>query len=174
MLNTLSELFSRLTAPPGAESAADHAHTVQLAAAVLIAEVMRAQPGVSPAEDLAGRTIDTLTFHAVTPRSGVFVLGLVEVTLAGCLWLFSGNRWILGALGAHLGATFLPFLVHPGLAFGGVPGRLTATAQAIVLNLVLLAAVWALVQYHQLWPLRQQPDGGNERHGRWRARPDQD
>lgn len=53
MLNTLSELFSRLTAPPGAESAADHAHTVQLAAAVLIAEVMRAQPGVSPAERAA-------------------------------------------------------------------------------------------------------------------------
>ncbi len=50
MLNTLSELFSRLTAPPGAESAADHAHTLQLAAAVLIAEVMRAQSGVSPAE----------------------------------------------------------------------------------------------------------------------------
>ncbi len=53
MLNTLSELFSRLTAPPGAESEADHAHTVQLAAAVLIAEVMRAQPGVSPAERAA-------------------------------------------------------------------------------------------------------------------------
>jgi len=50
MLNTLSELFGRLTAAPGAQSAADHAHALQLAAAVLLVEVMRAQPDVSPAE----------------------------------------------------------------------------------------------------------------------------
>jgi len=50
MLNTLSDLFGWLTTPPGAQPAASHAHALQLAAAVLLAEVMRAQPGVSPAE----------------------------------------------------------------------------------------------------------------------------
>ncbi|MGE0333141.1 MAG: TerB family tellurite resistance protein [Ramlibacter sp.] len=53
MLNTLSDLFGRLTAAPGAQRAADHAHTLQLAAAVLLAEVMRAQPEISPAERAA-------------------------------------------------------------------------------------------------------------------------
>lgn len=50
MLQTLTELLGRLTATTGASSAADHARALQLAAAVLLVEVMRAQPDVSPAE----------------------------------------------------------------------------------------------------------------------------
>lgn len=50
MLSTLSELFSRFTAPAGAQSPADRAHALQLAAAVLLVEVMRAQPQINAAE----------------------------------------------------------------------------------------------------------------------------
>jgi len=50
MLSTLSELFGRFTASPSAQSPADRAHALQLAAAVLLVEVMRAQPDVTPAE----------------------------------------------------------------------------------------------------------------------------
>ena len=54
MLGTLSELFSRFTAPMGAQPTAERTHALQLAAAVLLVEVMRAQPGISPAERSAG------------------------------------------------------------------------------------------------------------------------
>lgn len=105
-------------------------------------------PGVSPAEELVGRTVSLVTFHSVAPRTGVFALGLVEVTLAGLLWLYTGNRWVLGVIFAHLCATFAPFLLFPSLTFGRVPGTLSPIGQAVVTNLVLLGAVGALRQYH--------------------------
>ena len=50
MLRTLKDLFDTLLPPQGAAAAPTDEHRLQLAAAVLLAEVMRAQPGVSPAE----------------------------------------------------------------------------------------------------------------------------
>jgi hypothetical protein len=116
-------------------------------------------PDVSPAEPLAGRTIETLTRHAVAPRTGVLLLGLFEAALAGMLWLFTGNRWVLGLVFVHLCATFIPFVLLPGQTFGRVPGSLSLAGQSIVANLVLLAAVWALAQYHGVWRRRRtRPD----------------
>ena len=49
MLRTLKDLFDSLLAPPQAE-AASPAHRLQLATAVLLVEVMRADAGISAAE----------------------------------------------------------------------------------------------------------------------------
>lgn len=49
MLRALKDLFDSLAPAPGA-SPADEAHTLQLATAVLLVEVMRAEPDVQPAE----------------------------------------------------------------------------------------------------------------------------
>ena len=49
MLRALKDLFDSLSAPP-AGSPADPEHALQLATAVLLVEVMRAEPGVQPAE----------------------------------------------------------------------------------------------------------------------------
>src|SRR5688572_10030393 len=49
MLSTLQDLFARLTAAPN-ESREDHEHTLQLAAAVLLVEVMRADPDIVAGE----------------------------------------------------------------------------------------------------------------------------
>ena len=50
MLRTLKDLFDAFTAPFAGQSLAQREHTHQLAAAVLLVEVMRAEPGAGPAE----------------------------------------------------------------------------------------------------------------------------
>ena len=52
MLRTLKDLFDSLTAGP-APDPADQEHALQLACAVLLVEVMRAEPGMQPAEHAA-------------------------------------------------------------------------------------------------------------------------
>lgn len=53
MLRTLKELFDAFTSPAAGQSLAQRAHTQQLAVAVLLVEVMRAEPGSGPAERAA-------------------------------------------------------------------------------------------------------------------------
>ena len=53
MLRTLKDLFDAFTAPAAGQSLAQRAHTHQLAVAVLLVEVMRAEPGAGPAEQHA-------------------------------------------------------------------------------------------------------------------------
>lgn len=54
MLSTLKDLFDNLTAsltaPPGAQGAAEQEHTLQLSTAVLLVEVMRADPTLNDHE----------------------------------------------------------------------------------------------------------------------------
>ena len=50
MLRTLKDLFDTFTAPAGEPTPADGMHAVQLATAVLLVEVMRAEPAISVAE----------------------------------------------------------------------------------------------------------------------------
>lgn len=51
MLNTLKDLFDSFTqGTPGTQSPAERDHAVQLAAAVLLVEVMRAEPSMDAAE----------------------------------------------------------------------------------------------------------------------------
>lgn len=111
--------------------------------------VLKLFPAVSPAEDLVGQTIQVLTAHQVPFRAGVVTVGLFEIGLAWCLWWFPGRRWVLGLTFAHLCATFVPFAVVPELLLGHTPGSLTLAGQYIVKNLVLLASVWAALQYHR-------------------------
>lgn len=50
MLSTLKDLFDNLTSGPDEYSAAQQAHSLQLATAVLLVEVMRADPSIQAAE----------------------------------------------------------------------------------------------------------------------------
>ena len=50
MLRTLKDLFDAFTAPPAGQSPIEEAHALQLATAVLLVEVMRADPAITDAE----------------------------------------------------------------------------------------------------------------------------
>lgn len=58
MLTTLKDLFNAFTSSPDQASAGRQEHTLQLATAVLLVEVMRADPTIAPRERTA--VLDTL------------------------------------------------------------------------------------------------------------------
>jgi uncharacterized membrane protein YkgB len=97
-------------------------------------------PGASPAEELAGRTIEVLTFGRVPPSAGVPILGVWE-TLIG-LGLITGRalRVTLALLFIQMPGTLAPLLVFPEETFHRVPFILTLEGQYIVKNMVLVSA----------------------------------
>ncbi|MFO1449555.1 MAG: DoxX family membrane protein [Opitutaceae bacterium] len=97
-------------------------------------------PGLSPAEDLAGRTITLMTFGIVPASVSLPLLALWEVTigigfLAGrCL-----RVTVLLMAGQMLG-TVTPLFFFPHETFSAFPFAPTLEGQYIIKNIVLLSA----------------------------------
>lgn len=101
-------------------------------------------PGMSPAEQLAMDTLERLTFHQISGPTGLLLLAVWETGMG--LGLFIG-RWlkpICLLLFVHLGCTFSPLFLFPGVSFQHFPYSFTLVGQYIVKNLVYLGAVWLL------------------------------
>jgi putative oxidoreductase len=86
------------------------------------------------------------TFPWANPQLVVVGLGAVEVVLGLALVVFGRGVIIPLAMVMHLCGTFITFLMVPGRMFQhGNPLLLTADAEFVVKNLVLIAAVVALI-----------------------------
>ncbi len=97
-------------------------------------------PGLSPAEALAGNTIETLTFGYVRPHISLPLLGCTEVLLGlGLMWGRAVPITTLLLLGHMVGAAS-PILVSPELVFAQSPFVLTLEGQYIVKNLIIITA----------------------------------
>jgi len=97
-------------------------------------------PGLSPAQDLATRTIAALSFGLVGPALSLPILATWEVLIG--LGLIAG-RWmrvILLILGAQMLGTITPLLLFPSEAFTLAPFAPTLEGQYIIKNIVLVAA----------------------------------
>ncbi|MER3480399.1 MAG: hypothetical protein C4327_07970 [Meiothermus sp.] len=97
-------------------------------------------PGLSPAQDLAGRTIEVLSFGLVRPALSLPLLAAWE-TLIG-LGLISGffMRGTLLLLLVQMLGTILPIFFFPQEVFVRFPYAPTLEGQYILKNLVLVAA----------------------------------
>jgi len=97
-------------------------------------------PGLSPAQDLAGRTIEVLSFGWVEPALSLPILATWE-TLIG-LGLISGlfMRGTLFLLLLQIIGTILPIFFFPQEVFVRFPYAPTLEGQYIIKNLVLVAA----------------------------------
>lgn len=96
--------------------------------------------GASPVAGLIAETVPFLDPAWFIPALGVF-----EIVLGAAL-LIGGNLLVLAAALAHLAGTFAVFVTAPELAFqSGNPLLLTTEGEFVMKNLVLLAAVLALV-----------------------------
>ena len=97
-------------------------------------------PGLSPAQDLAGRTIESLSHGLIQPALSLPILAAWE-SLIG-LGLISGLflRGTLFLLLVQMLGTVLPFFFFPQEIFVRFPYALTLEGQYIVKNLVLVAA----------------------------------
>jgi uncharacterized membrane protein YkgB len=97
-------------------------------------------PGLSPAQDLAARTIDKLTFGLVQPNVAIPVLATWECLIG--LGLLTGlfMRATLLLLFAQMLGTILPLFFFPTETFTQFPYAPTLEGQYIIKNVVLVAA----------------------------------
>lgn len=96
-------------------------------------------PGLSPAQDLAGRTIERLTFGIVGPDLALPLLATWECAIGLGLILGIWLRLVLLLLFLQMPGTLLPVLIFPGEVFIRFPYALTLEGQYIVKNFVLIS-----------------------------------
>ncbi len=92
--------------------------------------------GVTPVDDLVGRTV-----YVADPELVVPVLGVIEVVIGlGLAWR-RAMRLVILLLLVQLGGTFLVLVLLPEVAFsGGNPLLLTVEGEFVIKNLVLISA----------------------------------
>jgi uncharacterized membrane protein YkgB len=117
--------------------------------------VLKFFPGLSPAQDLAARTIEQLTFGAVGPAMSVPFLAGWECLIG--LGLLSARllRATLLLLAVQMLGTLTPLVLFPSETFTQFPFAPTLEGQYIIKNVVLVAAamvVGATVRGGQLEP----------------------
>jgi putative oxidoreductase len=94
-------------------------------------------PGLSPAEPLVVRTLDTLSFGLVPPAAALLITAVMETFIG--LTLVTG-RWLLAGLlvlAAAMGGIMSPLVLFTADLFAGGP---TIEAQYVLKDIVLVAA----------------------------------
>lgn len=112
-------------------------------------------PDLSPAEDLAARTIGMLTFGVVPPSVALPVLAIWEVAIGAGLLAGRFLRVTLLLLVVQMAGTLTPLVLFPDETFTVFPIAPTLEGQYILKNVVLVAAamvVGATVRGGQLDP----------------------
>lgn len=102
--------------------------------------VLKFIPGLSPAQDLAGRTIYLLTFGFVHASVSVPVLALWECVIGVCLITNLFMRAALLLLFLQMMGTVTPIFFFPEEVFFAVPFAPTLEGQYIIKNIVLVSA----------------------------------
>lgn len=102
--------------------------------------VLKFFPDLSPAQELATRTISTLTFGIVTPNISLPLLALWECVIG--LGLITGKfmRITLLLLLVQMMGTVTPIFLFPGEVFTRIPYAPTLEGQYIIKNMVLISA----------------------------------
>lgn len=99
--------------------------------------------GASPVADMVAGTLPWVAPQVVVPA-----LGAVEVVLGLGLVTGLALRLVLPVLAAHLGGTFLTFVMLPALMFRHHdPLLLTADGEFVAKNLVLISATIVLITH---------------------------
>jgi uncharacterized membrane protein YphA (DoxX/SURF4 family) len=106
--------------------------------------VVKFFPGLSPAQSLAGRTIEQLTFGVIQPSVSLPALALWETVIG--LGLIAGvwMRLILFLLFVQMLGTLTPIFLFPDEVFYRVPYAPTLEGQYIIKNFVLLSGALVL------------------------------
>jgi len=115
-------------------------------------------PGLSPAQDLATRTIHVLTLGLLPPSVSILILAAWECLIGLGLIFGLFMRATLLLLFLQMMGTVTPIFFFPGEIFTAIPYALTLEGQYIVKNLVLISAGLVI--------------GATVRGGAWVARPE--
>ncbi len=106
--------------------------------------VLKFFPGLSPAQDLATRTISLLTFGLLPPTVSLPVLAAWECVIGVGLITGWWMRATLLLLLAQMVGTVTPLALFPGETFTAFPYAPTLEGQYIIKNVVLVTAALVL------------------------------
>lgn len=106
--------------------------------------VVKFYHGLSPAEGLAIRTIDKLTFNSIPEPISIKILATWEVATGIGLLFDKFFKMTIVLLILHLTGTFLPFLFFPHEMWKAFPFVFSMEGQYIVKNIVFIAAAIVL------------------------------
>jgi uncharacterized membrane protein YphA (DoxX/SURF4 family) len=101
-------------------------------------------PGMSPADELAARTIETLSGGAVGPSVSLPVLAAWESVIGLGLLFGKFLRVVLLLLAVQMLGTLTPLVLFPGEVFNRIPYAPTLEGQYIIKNAVLISAAIVL------------------------------
>jgi len=102
--------------------------------------VLKFFPGLSPAQDLAGRTIDMLTLGMIPPSVSVLILAAWECAIGLGLIFGVFMRVTLLLLFLQMLGTITPLFFFPSEVFTRMPYAPTLEGQYIIKNIVLISA----------------------------------
>ena len=97
-------------------------------------------PGLSPAQDLATRTIEILTFGALRPPLSITILAVWECVIGVGLITGLFMRTTLLLLFLQMMGTITPIFFFPDEVFTRIPYAPTLEGQYIIKNMVLISA----------------------------------
>jgi uncharacterized membrane protein YkgB len=97
-------------------------------------------PGLSPAQELATRTIQVLSFGRISPDLSIQILAVWETLIGLGLILGVFLRATLLLLFVQMLGTITPLFLFPAEAFTRFPFAPTLEGQYIIKNIVLLSA----------------------------------
>jgi uncharacterized membrane protein YphA (DoxX/SURF4 family) len=102
--------------------------------------VLKFFPGLSPATELAVRTIDVLTFGLIPGSVSLILLATLETAIG--IGFLTGRymRLTLGLLVFQMAGTLTPLALFPAEVFMILPYAPTLEGQYIIKNLVLIGA----------------------------------
>jgi uncharacterized membrane protein YphA (DoxX/SURF4 family) len=106
--------------------------------------VLKFFPGASPAEELGGRTIETLTFGAISQDAALMILAVWEVAIGIGLFLGRWMRAVLLLLFLQMLGTITPLFLFPSETFTIFPIAPTLEGQYIIKNVVIVASAIVL------------------------------
>lgn len=101
-------------------------------------------PGLSPAYDLAARTIETLSFGLVTAGVSIPLLATWECLIGIGLLFGIFMRAVLLLLAVQMAGTLMPLVLFPSEVFTRIPYAPTLEGQYIIKNAVLISAAIVL------------------------------
>jgi uncharacterized membrane protein YphA (DoxX/SURF4 family) len=129
------------------ETMAEHGLTllrVAIGVVFLWFGVLKFFPGASPAEALAGKTIESLTFGTIPEGTALIILAVWESAIGIGLLVGRWMRVVLLLLFVQMLGTITPLFLFPAETWTIFPIAPTLEGQYIIKNIVIVSAAIAL------------------------------
>ena len=102
--------------------------------------VLKFFPGVSPAQDLAIRTIEVLSFGMIPASYAIIILAVWESLIGLGFLIGKFQKLTIILLFLQMLGTFTPIFIFPNEVFTTIPYAPTLEGQYIIKNLVIVSA----------------------------------